>query len=391
MNRDLKIGDKVMLSADSRWNNGTVSNPLNTLGEVNEVGIGSLGILVVWESGIQNGYDPIDLILQQPETTQTEPIDLLAIEIGSKWVSLVDTEYIAKGSVVVRIEAPVDDYLSVAFYPDGGHIGNYYYLAADEITPYIEQPTITTTETRPEAIAPLLWGNYKDKLNEEALAALKHVILDVDKHEEIVFEDHNKLVSAFDWACTEQGRDFWDDVDEGEYDKVETNMKYKYDYTIDVNAKGERRYTSDSFEQGSEYDAVYDPKYTHGIEAFDNYGDALFLSWGNLETLTAHNGAELPQGWLEELAERAVQKVEMILTEPIKSAIPPSAMDIQISGNHYKTCGIQPVEYIHANALDYFQGNVVKYLTRHKSKNGAEDIKKAIHYLQLILQLQYGE
>lgn len=68
-----------------------------------------------------------------------------------------------------------------------------------------------------------------------------------------------------------------------------------------------------------------------------------------------------------------------------------SALDKQVSGNHYKGCKIQPIEYIHANGLDYFQGNVVKYVTRHKDKNGKADIEKAIHYLELILELQYGK
>ena len=68
-----------------------------------------------------------------------------------------------------------------------------------------------------------------------------------------------------------------------------------------------------------------------------------------------------------------------------------SALDKQISGNHYKGCKIQPVEYIQANDLDYLQGNVIKYVTRHKLKNGKADIEKAIHYLELILELQYGE
>lgn len=68
-----------------------------------------------------------------------------------------------------------------------------------------------------------------------------------------------------------------------------------------------------------------------------------------------------------------------------------SALDKQVSGDHYKGCKIQPIEYIHANGLDYFQGNVVKYVTRHKDKNGKADIEKAIHYLELILELQYGE
>ena len=63
----------------------------------------------------------------------------------------------------------------------------------------------------------------------------------------------------------------------------------------------------------------------------------------------------------------------------------------QIGGTHYKTLAIQPIEYIEKNNLDYLQGNVVKYVTRHKDKNGAEDIRKAIHYCELILSMQYGE
>jgi len=57
---------------------------------------------------------------------------------------------------------------------------------------------------------------------------------------------------------------------------------------------------------------------------------------------------------------------------------------------HY-SFAIQPVDYIHANHLDFFEGNVIKYVTRHKYKNGPEDIRKAIHYLKMILKYEYGE
>jgi Cdc6-like AAA superfamily ATPase len=52
---------------------------------------------------------------------------------------------------------------------------------------------------------------------------------------------------------------------------------------------------------------------------------------------------------------------------------------------------VQPVEFIHANSVPYMEGNVIKYISRHKSKNGAGDVRKAIHYCQLILELEYGE
>ena len=68
-----------------------------------------------------------------------------------------------------------------------------------------------------------------------------------------------------------------------------------------------------------------------------------------------------------------------------------TALNIQVGGEHYKQMKIQPVEYIHANSLSFLEGNVVKYITRHKTKNKAQDIRKIIHYCTLILQLEYNE
>jgi len=70
---------------------------------------------------------------------------------------------------------------------------------------------------------------------------------------------------------------------------------------------------------------------------------------------------------------------------------PTSVLDKQVSGSYYKNKGIQPIVYIYANNLGFCEGNVVKYVTRHKEKNGAADIKKAIHYLELLLELQYQD
>lgn len=63
----------------------------------------------------------------------------------------------------------------------------------------------------------------------------------------------------------------------------------------------------------------------------------------------------------------------------------------QVGGNHYTAQKIQPIDYILENDLGFCEGNVVKYVSRHKKKNGAEDIKKAIQYLQFILYHNYGE
>ncbi|AUS01464.1 coil containing protein [Vibrio phage 1.285.O._10N.286.55.C12] len=67
------------------------------------------------------------------------------------------------------------------------------------------------------------------------------------------------------------------------------------------------------------------------------------------------------------------------------------ATERQIGGDHYKSLKIQPHEYIEANNLPFLEGNVVKYVTRHASKNGVQDIDKAIHYLELIKQMRYAE
>ena len=68
----------------------------------------------------------------------------------------------------------------------------------------------------------------------------------------------------------------------------------------------------------------------------------------------------------------------------------PNALDVQVGGSHYKDCAIQPIEYIHANKLGFAEGNVVKYITRHRQKHGADDVRKVIHYCQLLLELEYG-
>lgn len=64
-------------------------------------------------------------------------------------------------------------------------------------------------------------------------------------------------------------------------------------------------------------------------------------------------------------------------------------LTIQVGGSHYKDMKIQPVEFIVANGLSFLEGNAVKYICRHKVKNGKQDIEKAIHYLQMILENDY--
>ena len=96
------------------------------------------------------------------------------------------------------------------------------------------------------------------------------------------------------------------------------------------------------------------------------------------ETLVALGWTFDGQAWVE----------NAVVDLPISMV--PNALDVQVGGTHYKDCAIQPIEYIHANKLGFAEGNVVKYITRHRQKHGADDVRKVIHYCQLLLELEYG-
>jgi hypothetical protein len=65
-----------------------------------------------------------------------------------------------------------------------------------------------------------------------------------------------------------------------------------------------------------------------------------------------------------------------------------SALDVQIGGGHYKSYAIQPVEFIHKNKIPYIEGCAIKYLCRWREKGGIEDLKKARHYIELLIDLE---
>ncbi len=67
-----------------------------------------------------------------------------------------------------------------------------------------------------------------------------------------------------------------------------------------------------------------------------------------------------------------------------------NANDEQIGGDHYKRAAVQTWDFIAANGLGFFEGNIVKYVARHRLKNGVEDLKKARHYLDKLIELEQG-
>jgi hypothetical protein len=65
-----------------------------------------------------------------------------------------------------------------------------------------------------------------------------------------------------------------------------------------------------------------------------------------------------------------------------------AASKTQVAGNHYSKLKIQPMEYCLQNDLNYGQSNAIKYITRYKDKNGIEDLKKAIHCIELLIEFE---
>jgi hypothetical protein len=65
-----------------------------------------------------------------------------------------------------------------------------------------------------------------------------------------------------------------------------------------------------------------------------------------------------------------------------------SALRCQVGGGHYKDMAIQPVEYIHKNGIGFIEGSIVKYVSRWRAKNGIEDLKKARHMLDLLIEME---
>lgn len=62
----------------------------------------------------------------------------------------------------------------------------------------------------------------------------------------------------------------------------------------------------------------------------------------------------------------------------------------QVSGNHYKL-PVEPWDYVIANDLGYLEGNIIKYISRYKKKNGLQDLQKALHYLEKLIEVQQGK
>ena len=63
-------------------------------------------------------------------------------------------------------------------------------------------------------------------------------------------------------------------------------------------------------------------------------------------------------------------------------------LETQVAGSHYSNMAIQPVEFIHRNGIGFIEGSVIKYVCRWKKKNGVEDLRKAVHFLEILIEME---
>ena len=88
---------------------------------------------------------------------------------------------------------------------------------------------------------------------------------------------------------------------------------------------------------------------------------------------------------------KLIEACETVSEQDKTESKPYNPLIAQEGGGHYKDRGIQPLEYTMKNNLSFCEGNVVKYISRYKSKNGIEDLAKVIHYALLSAYEEYGE
>lgn len=78
----------------------------------------------------------------------------------------------------------------------------------------------------------------------------------------------------------------------------------------------------------------------------------------------------------------------MLVDEPPTEQTKPTALATQIGGDHYKKMKIQPTDFIMQNGLDFCQGNAIKYICRFRDKNGVQDLEKAKHYIDMLIEME---
>ena len=109
-----------------------------------------------------------------------------------------------------------------------------------------------------------------------------------------------------------------------------------------------------------------------------------FRLWGEQEMMNIYEPTAAPRSSSTLLVYAPCTDVP----KESRPAAAPLASQLQIGGQHYKNLNIQPVEYNHANGLQFIEGSIVKYITRWREKGGIQDLNKIKHFVDLLIELE---
>jgi len=142
--------------------------------------------------------------------------------------------------------------------------------------------------------------------------------------------------------------------------------------------------------------AMDDYGFVVSVKPIGGYVEVLNLMWEDfdftekgLDIDASGDGARLIQ-----LAYKDILPSTDPVTEASRKMLEDSeqnALNRQVDGSHYKGMKIQPITFIEENGLSFSQGAVIKYVCRYKNKNGKADLKKAIHFLEMMIEREYPE
>ena len=214
---DVKIGMRVKYEEDGEVDYGVVKSvyrpPVSTCEEV----------WCDWESdGTYKWASPEHISPAEENTPKFKVGDKvvlaepLSVECSDELRTILSGVLTVSGTHLAQPES--DGYICT-FSEIGPHSG----YSERRLAPY------TKPKKTAEEIAPMLWTAYRDVLNDEALAALRQVIEDVDNHEKCNFRDSDDINVSFRWYLTSQDHDFWGGVYDGEYDKKKARVSVAND------------------------------------------------------------------------------------------------------------------------------------------------------------------
>ena len=178
---------------------------------------------------------------------------------------------------------------------------------------------------------------------------------------------------------------YWSISDDDYYELVDDTVVT----TNDINNTNE---ANPKFKVGDKVKVVddgYISAYTHEVKVGD-VGVIININNNGLDPyLVKFEDSNVRDNWW--FTDKCIELIEDSINDvntPNKKYNP---LVVQQSGNHYKNGKIQPIEYSERNNLSMCQGNIVKYVTRHKEKNGVDDLAKVVHYALLEALFVYGE